>query len=142
MPSVNKAILIGHAGKDAEKKYLANGTLTIKFSLATTENFKDKDGQWQDKTEWHNVVMFGDRNDYVADSVKKGNLIYVEGKTTHRQWTKDDGSQGYMTEVVADRVKNFTRKEDSAPDAQPEATGGLEMNEDDELMGALGGSGK
>ncbi len=119
MPSMNKASLIGHLGKDAETKYMSNGSPKISFSLATTENWKDGD-EWKSKTEWHNVVFFGDKYDYVGN-LKVGNLVMIEGKIAYRSWDKEDGSKGYMTEIVGVSMKDFTFKEKSEHGVPEEA---------------------
>jgi single-strand DNA-binding protein len=108
---MNKALLMGHAGQDAEKKYLSSGVLTTKFSLATTEKFKQND-EWKEKTDWHNIVIFGDKAEY-ASKVRKGDLVLIEGKISQRSWTKDDGTKAYMTEINAQSVKRVTYKDDS-----------------------------
>ena len=111
MPSMNKALLMGHAGQDAEKKYLSSGVLTAKFSLATTEKYKQND-EWKEKTEWHNIVIYGEKAEYVSE-VKKGDLVLVEGKISQRSWVKEDGTKAYMTEIVANSVKRIHKKEDN-----------------------------
>src|ERR1700748_2177565 len=99
--SVNKVILIGNLGKDPEVKYTPQGTPVAKFTLATNERFKDKDGQWQDRTEWHNIVAYGRTAEIVRDYVKKGNKLYVDGRLTTRSWDdKDTGKKVYRTEIV------------------------------------------
>jgi single-strand DNA-binding protein len=99
--TVNKVILLGNLGKDAEVKALQSGTAVANFSLATTERYKDTRGEWQDKTEWHNLVAYGRAAEIVRDYTEKGSKVYVEGKLTTRSW--DDGNTGkkiYRTEVV------------------------------------------
>jgi single-strand DNA-binding protein len=99
--SVNKVILLGNLGKDAEVKALQSGTTVAHFSLATTERYKDKSGEWQDKTEWHNVLAYGRTAEIVRDYTEKGSKVYVEGKLTTRSWDDEDsGKKIYRTEVV------------------------------------------
>ncbi len=117
MPSMNKVTVIGYLGKDAEMIYLKNGSPKISFSMATTEKWKENE-EWKEKTEWHNIVFFGDRFEYIGE-LKKGNLVLIEGKIAYRSWDKDDGTKGYMTEIVGQMMKNFTYKEKSA-NAVPE----------------------
>lgn len=97
--SVNKVILVGHLGKDPEVRYTASGMAVASFSVATNERFKDKDGQWQDRTEWHNLVAFDRTAEIIKEYVKKGSQIYIEGKLQTRSWEKD-GLKHYKTEVV------------------------------------------
>ena len=110
MPSLNKVILIGHLGKDPEVKYTPSGTCVCKFSLATTESFKKND-QWEDKTEWHNIVLFNKQAEYVQDKIFKGSLVYLEGKITNRSWEDENGNTKYITEILGNTVKNLTKKE-------------------------------
>jgi single-strand DNA-binding protein len=99
--SVNRVTLLGNLGKDPEIKFLPSGQAVANFSIATTERFKDKDGQWQDRTEWHNIVAYGRTAEIVRDYVKKGNKLYVDGRLTTRSWDdKDTGKKVYRTEIV------------------------------------------
>jgi single-strand DNA-binding protein len=102
MKSVNKVILIGNLGKDPEVKYTPQGTPVAKITLATNERFKDKDGQWQDRTEWHNVVLWQRLAEIAGEYLKKGGKVYIEGRLQTRSWDdKQTGQKKYMTEVVA-----------------------------------------
>jgi single-strand DNA-binding protein len=99
--SVNKVTLLGNLGKDPEIKFLPSGQAVANFSIATTDRYKDKAGEWQDRTEWHNVVAYARTAEIVRDYVKKGNKLYVEGRLTTRSWDdKDTGKKVYRTEVV------------------------------------------
>ncbi len=99
--SVNKVILIGNLGKDPEVKYTPNGTPVAKFSLATNERYKDKDGNWQDRTEWHNIVAWQRTAEIVGEYVKKGSKIYIEGRLRTDSWDdKNTGEKKYRTEIV------------------------------------------
>lgn len=99
--SVNKVTLLGNLGKDPEIKFLPSGQAVANFGLATSDRYKDKAGEWQDRTEWHNVVAYGRTAEIVRDYVKKGNKLYVEGRLTTRSWDdKDSGKKVYRTEVV------------------------------------------
>jgi single-strand DNA-binding protein len=99
--SVNKVTLLGNLGKDPEIKFLPSGQAVANFGLATSDRYKDKAGEWQDRTEWHNVVAYGRTAEIVRDYVKKGNKLYVEGRLTTRSWDdKDTGKKVYRTEVV------------------------------------------
>src|SRR5579872_4462651 len=100
--SVNKVILIGNLGKDPEVKYTPSGTAVAKFSLATNERFKDKSGEWQDRTEWHNIVAWQRLAEIVGEYVKKGSKIYIEGRLQTRSWDdKETGQKRYKTEIIA-----------------------------------------
>ncbi|MBV9086814.1 MAG: single-stranded DNA-binding protein [Acidobacteria bacterium] len=99
--SVNKVILIGNLGKDPEVKYTPQGTPVAKFSLATNERWKDKNGEWQDRTEWHNIVAWQRLAEIVGEYVKKGQKIYIEGRIQTRSWDDKDGQKKYMTEIIA-----------------------------------------
>jgi single-strand DNA-binding protein len=100
--SVNKVILIGNLGKDPEVKYTPQGTPVAKLTLATNERYKDKDGQWQDRTEWHNVVLWQRLAEIAGEYLKKGGKVYIEGRLQTRSWEdKQTNQKRYMTEVVA-----------------------------------------
>ncbi len=99
--SVNKVILVGHIGKDPEIKYTPSGTAVAKFSLATNERYKDKDGNWQDRTEWHNIVAWQRTAEIVGEYCKKGSQIYLEGRLRTDSWDdKQSGQKKYRTEIV------------------------------------------
>jgi single-strand DNA-binding protein len=113
--SVNKVILLGNLGKDAEVKALESGTPVANFSLATTERYKDKRGEWQDKTEWHNLVAYGRTAEIVRDYTEKGSKVYVEGKLSTRSWDDEDtGKKIYRTEVVVLDVGLLSNKNGSS----------------------------
>jgi single-strand DNA-binding protein len=100
--SVNKVILIGNLGKDPELSYSQQGTARTKFSMATSEKFKNRESEWQEETEWHNVVVFGKQAEAVSKYLTKGRSVYVEGKIRTRSWDDEKtGQKRYMTEVVA-----------------------------------------
>jgi len=99
--SVNKVILIGNLGKDPEVKYTPQGTAVAKFSLATNERFKDKDGQWQDRTEWHNITAWARTAEIAGEYLKKGGKVYIEGRLHTHSWDdKESGQKKYMTEII------------------------------------------
>jgi single-strand DNA-binding protein len=103
--SVNKVILIGNLGKDPEVKYTPSGTPVAKLTLATNERFKDKGGEWQDRTEWHNVVVWQRLAEIAGEYLKKGSKVYIEGRLQTRSWDdKQTNQKKYMTEVVAQDV--------------------------------------
>jgi single-strand DNA-binding protein len=106
MGSVNKAILVGNLGRDAECTTTAGGFPIARFSLATTHRRKDsRSGQWEDRTEWHRVVLLGSQAESLRDYLTKGKQIYVEGRIETRSWDDKDGQKRYMTEIIADRIQ-------------------------------------
>jgi len=106
MGSVNKAILVGNLGRDAEMKFTGNGFAIARFSIATTDRRKDsKTGDWVEKTEWHRVVLLGKQAESLQDYLKKGKQVYVEGRIETRSWDDKDGQKRYTTEIVADRIQ-------------------------------------
>ena len=99
--TVNKVLLLGNVGKDPEIASTNGGTLVAKLSLATSERFKDKQGEWQDRTEWHNLVAYAKGAEILRDYVHKGSKLYVEGRLTTRSWDdKESGKKIYRTEIV------------------------------------------
>jgi single-strand DNA-binding protein len=100
--SLNKVMLIGNLGKDPEVKFTPGGTAVAKFSLATNERFKDKAGEWQDRTEWHNIVAWQRLAEIVGEYVKKGSKVYIEGRLQTSSWEdKQSGEKKYRTEIIA-----------------------------------------
>lgn len=110
MKGVNKVILIGHLGKDPEVRKLDANSTVAKFSLATTEAYKTKDGNWVDQTEWHNIVMWRGLAERAERDLKKGMLVYIEGKIRTRSWEDKEGNKRYTTEVVVDTFSILERK--------------------------------
>jgi single-strand DNA-binding protein len=105
MGSVNKVILVGNLGRDAELKFTPGGFPISSFSLATTDRRKDKDNTWQERTEWHRIKLLGKQAESLQDYLKKGKQIYVEGRLETRSWDDKDGQKRYMTEIIADRIQ-------------------------------------
>src|SRR5262245_16770780 len=104
MGSVNKVILVGNLGRDAELRYTPGGAAVATLNMATTEVWNDKAGQRQEKTEWHRVVLWGKTAESLAEYLTKGKQIYVEGRLQTRQWDDKDGNKRYTTEIRSDRV--------------------------------------
>ena len=104
MAGVNKVILVGNLGKDPEVKYLDNGVAVANFSLATTENYKNKEGERVSQTEWHNVVLWRGLAEVAEKYLKKGASIYVEGKIRTRKWEDKEGVTRYSTEILGDNM--------------------------------------
>ena len=115
MAGLNKVILIGNLGKDPEIMTFENGVKKASYSLATTESYKDKEGNWVDQTEWHNIVAW---RWHAEKNLIKGDQIYVEGKLKTRTWDDAEGRKHYMTEVFADKIIQLTRREQAAPPPQ------------------------
>ncbi|EQB62925.1 MAG: hypothetical protein RBG1_1C00001G0504 [candidate division Zixibacteria bacterium RBG-1] len=110
MAGINKAILIGNLGKDPELRYTPNSQAVATFSLATTEKWKDKEGKFQEKTEWHNIVAWGKQAEICKEYLKKGSPVYVEGRIQHRSYDDKEGNKKYITEIVARSVQMLGRK--------------------------------
>ena len=128
---VNKVTLIGNLGSDPEVRRLESGAVVAKFPVATNENYRDKAGEWQTQTEWHNVVVWRHLAENAERNLKKGSLIYVEGKRTHRKYDDPNGQTKYFTEVVGNYVRNLTKREDSPgsfPASEPGTTSALSNN--------------
>ncbi len=104
MGSVNKVILVGNLGRDAELRYTQGGAAMATLNLATTEVWTDKSQQRQEKTEWHRVVLWGKQAETLSEYLTKGKQVYVEGRLQTRQWDDKDGNTRYTTEIRADRV--------------------------------------
>jgi single-strand DNA-binding protein len=105
MASVNKVILIGNLGRDPETRYMPDGGAITNISIATTDTWKDKQGEKQEKTEWHRVAFFGKLAEIAGEYLKKGSQVYVEGRLQTRKWQDKEGVEKYTTEIVADRMQ-------------------------------------
>ncbi len=113
---INKAILIGNVGQDPEIRYTgdaSNGTKVATLRLATTERYKDRNGNLQEHTEWHNIVVWRNTADVVEKYVKKGTQLYIEGRIRTRSWDDQNGNKKYTTEIVADTLQLLGRKSDN-----------------------------
>lgn len=113
---VNRVILIGNLGRDPEVRRLENGAVVAKFSIATNENYKDKGGEWQTQTEWHDVVVWRSLAERAEQQLKKGGQVYLEGKLTHRTWQDQEGNNRRTTEVVGNYFRLLSRKEGGSSD--------------------------
>jgi single-strand DNA-binding protein len=113
--SVNKVTLLGNVGKDPEIRSTAGGTIVANLTLATSDNQKDAQGNWQEKTEWHNLVAFKRTAEIVRDYVKKGSKLYIEGKLTNRSWDdKETGQKRYKTEILVNELVLLSSREEGA----------------------------
>ncbi|KAA3661650.1 MAG: single-stranded DNA-binding protein [Calditrichaeota bacterium] len=102
---VNKVILIGNLGKDPELRYTQSGQAVASFSLATNESWKGKDGSQQEKTEWHNIVLWARQAELANEYLKKGSMVYIEGRLQTRNWDDKDGVKHYITEIVGQNMQ-------------------------------------
>ena len=105
MASVNKVILLGNLGRDPETRYTTGGDAVTNLSIATSEQWKDKSGEKQERTEWHRVVLFGRQAEIAGEYLKKGSQVYVEGNLRTRNWQDKEGKERYTTEIVAERMQ-------------------------------------
>jgi single-strand DNA-binding protein len=139
---VNKVILIGNLGRDPEVRHLEGGVAVATFSLATNESYRDKNGDWQTNTEWHDIVLWRGLAERAEKQLKRGMQVYIEGKLTHRKYQDKDGHDRYRTEVVADTLRILEKREnrpgggempgqDTGTRVPPPASG--HATEDDEL---------
>ena len=140
--SFNKVILIGNVGKDPEVRHLETGIAVASFTLATTERYKNRNGELQDQTEWHNIVCWRNLAELSEKYIKKGAQIFVEGKIRTRSWADETGAKRYTTEIVADNIRLLDRKGavtgtpadmpvQAAPVSQPAFTAPVEDASDD-----------
>jgi single-strand DNA-binding protein len=111
MASVNKVILVGNLGRDPETRYTTSGDAVTNIRVATTDTWKDKNGEKQEKTEWHTVVFFGRQAEIAGEYLKKGRQVYIEGRLQTRKWQDKEGQDRYSTEIVADRMQMLGSRE-------------------------------
>ncbi len=139
--TLNKVLLIGNVGKDPEVKHLDKGVSVVTIPIATTERFKDKNGELREQTEWHNVVFWRSLAEFVEKYVKKGSQVFIEGKLRSRSWEDQNGQKRYVTEIVADTIRLLGRRSDSeshgsqgTQDEKPSTTPDITNDaEDDDL---------
>jgi len=117
--ALNKVMLIGNVGKDPEPRHLENGTMLVNLTLATTERYKDRNGEVKEQTEWHNVVCWRNVAEIVEKYVRKGSQLYIEGRLRSRSWEDQNGQKRYATEIVADTIRLLGRKSDQSADSHP-----------------------
>jgi single-strand DNA-binding protein len=138
MASVNKVILVGNLGRDPETRYTTNGDAVTNIRVATTDTWKDKNGEKQEKTEWHTVVFFGRQAEIAGEYLKKGRQVYIEGRLQTRKWQDKEGQDRYTTEIVADRMQMLGSRESASTASAPADTGEREPV----AAGAAGGARK
>ena len=119
--SVNKVVLVGHLGGDPETRYTPSGAAVANFNMATNESWRDANGELQDKTEWHRCVMFGKSAELAGELLKKGQLVYLEGKLQTRNWEDKHGVKRYTTEIVCDIFTMLGRRMDNSGQTNPVA---------------------
>jgi single-strand DNA-binding protein len=112
---LNMTQIIGHLGRDPDVRYTPDGTAVTNLAVATNETWRDKDGEKQERTEWHRVVLFGKVAEIAAQFLKKGSLVYLQGRLQTRKWQGDDGQDRYTTEIVAERLRMLGGKADTQP---------------------------
>ena len=143
MASVNKVILLGNLGRDPETRYTTGGDAVCNLSIATSEQWKDKNGEKQERTEWHRVVLFGRQAEIAGEYLKKGRSVYVEGRLQTRKYTDKDGVEKYSTEIVGDRMQLLGGGRDaSGGDAEFGSSGGSAPRRESGAGGGGGAPGK
>ena len=110
MASLNKVMLIGNLGKDPEVRFTASGQAVASFSLATSETYKDKTGEKVEKTEWHNITLWGKLGEIAGEYLSKGKTVYIEGRLQTRKWQDKSGNDRYTTEIVGDKMQMLSAK--------------------------------
>ncbi len=123
---INKVILVGNLGKDPEVRHLESGAVVATFPIATNENYKDKNGEWQTQTEWHNIVVWRYLAEKAEKFLKKGSLVYIEGKLTTRKWQDKDGKDQYTTEVLGRILQLLEKREGGGPPPPREAPASMQ----------------
>ncbi len=141
MASVNKVILIGNLGKDPETRYMPNGEAVTNITLATTETWKDKSGEKQEKTEWHRVTFYRKLAEIAGEYLKKGRPVYVEGRLETRKWTDKAGVERYTTEIIASDMKMLGSKPGSSSFEVVEREEGAPVSASAKPAAAKSGSG-
>lgn len=134
MASVNKVILVGNLGRDPEVRYMPNGEAVCNFSIATTDSWKDKAGAKQERTEWHNIVMYRKLAEIAGEYLKKGRPVYVEGRLQTRKWQTKEGQDRYTTEIIADQMQMLGGRDGGGSNASydggmDQSSGGADYNQ-------------
>ncbi|MBT5949616.1 MAG: single-stranded DNA-binding protein [Betaproteobacteria bacterium] len=137
MASVNKVILVGNLGRDPEVRRMPSGDAMVNLSIATTDTWKDKGGERQEKTEWHRVVLFGRVAEVAGEYLKKGSQAYFEGRLQTRKWTDKEGQDKYTTEVVADRMQMLGSRSGSGGGGGGESQSSVKSSGSSEFSGGL-----
>lgn len=124
MASVNKVILVGNLGKDPESRFLPDGGAVCNFSVATTDKWKDKSGEQQERTEWHRISCFNKLAEICGEYLLKGSQVYIEGRLQTRKWQDKEGADRYTTEIVADRMQMLGSRQGGERTSEPASTTG------------------
>lgn len=124
MAGVNKVILLAHLGRDPEMRYMPDGTAVATLNVATSETFKDRDGNKQERTEWHRAVFWGRTAEIAGEYLRKGSMAYVEGRLQTRKWTDKEGQDRYTTEIRGDRLQLIGGRRDDGQEPASGARGG------------------
>ena len=132
MASVNKVILVGNLGRDPEVRFMPNGEAVCNFSIATTDSWKDKAGAKQERTEWHNIVMYRKLAEIAGEYLKKGRPVYVEGRLQTRKWQTKEGQDRYTTEIIADQMQMLGARDGGGSNASYDGGGMDQSNGMDE----------
>lgn len=137
MASVNKVILIGNLGADPELRYTPSGAAVANFNMATTEKWKDKDGQSQERTEWHRIILWSRQAEIAKEYLRKGSSVYIEGRIQNRSYEDKDGVKKYISEIVGQRMQFLGGRgggqaaEGGSSEPPPEPPGNLDKEDDD-----------
>ena len=129
MASVNKVILVGNLGRDPEMRFMPNGEAVCNFSIATTDSWKDKAGVKQERTEWHNIVMYRKLAEIAGEYLKKGSSAYVEGRLQTRKWQTKEGQDRYTTEIIADSMQMLGGRSSGGSSANYDGGGSDSMDQ-------------
>lgn len=136
MSSLNKAMIIGRLGQDPDVRYTQSNTAVANMSIATSERYKDKQGEWKERTEWHRVVAWGRTAEICQEYLSKGSQVYIEGPIQTRKWEDNDGQTRYSTEIKALTMTMLDSKKDSGgkapekPDSSQPVSSSVDLNED------------
>ena len=133
MASVNRVTLIGNLGKDPDLRYTPAGQPVTKFPIATSERWKDKDGQFQQRTDWHNIVAWGRQAEVCKEYLKKGSPVYVEGRIQNRSYDDKDGNRKYITEIIANRIQMLGKKGEEASVEEVASESEIQETEGDDI---------
>ena len=133
--SLNKVILIGNLGQDPEARFTPQGTAVCNLSVATNESWKDQNGEMQDRTEWHRVVMYGRMAETATEYMKKGQMVYIEGRLNTREWEDQNQIKRRTTEIRCDNFTMLGKRSDSSnpPSADPDSSKKPDVGVDDDL---------
>ena len=130
MASLNKVMLIGNLGKDPEVRFTASGQAVAGFSIAKTEKFKGKSGEWEERTEWHNITLWGKLAEIAGEYLSKGKTVFIEGRLQTRKWQDKSGNDRYTTEIVGDKMQMLSPKgERRSGDTSPSSPSGSSFDD-------------